>query len=212
MDAAAPVARVQRARETGPVAGEEQRTCNTTTRAMRRLYLLRAARRSYFGEAQSTEPSRFLEDIPVNLTSNSGAAGGRISSGRSSQQRRPSWDDDYNQDTSYGRDTGRVFGSGKPQANRAASTAPPRPSPVSNTSSQTVPSPARNSAPSTPPSDAKPAVQQFKAGDTVRHNTFGEGVVLKSEMIQGTEFVDVQFHGKHGKKRLSMDFAKLEKI
>jgi DNA helicase-2/ATP-dependent DNA helicase PcrA len=46
----------------------------------------------------------------------------------------------------------------------------------------------------------------------VRHATFGEGIVLKSEMEQQTEFVEVQFAGKHGKKRLSLDFARLEKI
>ncbi len=59
---------------------------------------------------------------------------------------------------------------------------------------------------------AKPKGQQFKPGDRVRHDKFGEGVILKSEMVQDTEFVDVQFQGKHGKKRLSMDFANLEKI
>ncbi len=37
-------------------------------------------------------------------------------------------------------------------------------------------------------------------------------VILKSEMERGTEFVEVQFGGKYGKKRLSMDFAKLEKL
>jgi len=31
-------------------------------------------------------------------------------------------------------------------------------------------------------------------------------------MEQNTEFVEVQFEGKVGKKRLSMDFAKLEKL
>jgi len=31
-------------------------------------------------------------------------------------------------------------------------------------------------------------------------------------MEEDTEFVDVQFQGKHGKKRLSMDFAKLENL
>src|SRR5216684_7271256 len=35
------------------------------TRAMYRLYLVRAYRRSIFGESQATEPSRFLEDIPL---------------------------------------------------------------------------------------------------------------------------------------------------
>ena len=53
---------------------------------------------------------------------------------------------------------------------------------------------------------------QYKAGDKVRHDKFGEGVVLKSEMVNDTEFLDVQFAGKYGKKRLSMDFANLEKL
>ncbi len=65
----------------------------------------------------------------------------------------------------------------------------------------------------TPPSQpAKPKEQQYKPGDRVRHDKFGEGIILKSEMEQNTEFVEVQFQGKAGKKRLSMDFAKLEKI
>jgi DNA helicase-2/ATP-dependent DNA helicase PcrA len=46
----------------------------------------------------------------------------------------------------------------------------------------------------------------------VRHASFGEGIVLKSEMEEQTEFVEIQFQGKHGKKRLSMDFARLEKL
>jgi DNA helicase-2/ATP-dependent DNA helicase PcrA len=58
----------------------------------------------------------------------------------------------------------------------------------------------------------QPKEQQYKAGERVTHAIFGEGIVLKSEMEQQTEFVEVQFQGKHGKKRLSMDFAKLEKI
>src|SRR5258706_10567043 len=39
------------------------------TRAMRRLYLVRAYRRSFFGETHITEPSRFLEDIRIHLLS-----------------------------------------------------------------------------------------------------------------------------------------------
>ena len=37
------------------------------TRAMRRLYLVRAARRAVFGDYRDTEPSRFLEDLPHSL-------------------------------------------------------------------------------------------------------------------------------------------------
>src|SRR5579863_6006281 len=172
------------------------------TRAMRRLYLLRAYRRSYFGDVQATEPSRFLDDIPLNLVSNSGSAGGRSSGGpRSSASRRPGWDDDFNQDSRSGRDSGRVFGSGKPQTNTRATQWTPPPRPASNTlpgspsslspspRSSTPPGASSARTPASPPPAAKPAGQQFKPGDQVRLNAFGEGIILKSEMMQDTEFV-----------------------
>jgi len=43
------------------------------TRAMRRLYLVRAARRAVFGEVVETAPSRFLADIPADLLQKKGA-------------------------------------------------------------------------------------------------------------------------------------------
>src|SRR5437588_8414440 len=83
------------------------------TRAMRRLYLVRAYRRSLFGESMPTEPSRFLADIPGELVANSGGAGGtRSSKGSRSNRRRDSGDDnDYNQDMEG--ESGRVVGSGR---------------------------------------------------------------------------------------------------
>jgi len=186
------------------------------TRAMRRLYLVRAYRRSYFGETQVTEPSRFLEDIPVELVKSEGGAGSTRQSGgsRATVRRRSSLDDDYNQDSSSARETGRVFGSGKPPVSSQAPQWTPRtsskPASLPQKSSNNVTPPLSSS--NVPSMPAKPKGQQFKPGDRVRHDKFGEGVILKSEMVQDTEFVDVQFQGKHGKKRLSMDFANLEKI
>ena len=185
------------------------------TRAMRRLYLIRAYRRSYFGESQVTEPSRFLEDIPLHLVSKQGATSSHTSGNlRSSVSRRSSWGDEYNynQDTRTSRETGRVFGSGKPQVsslkpqNAARST-----SNISPASPKIVHS-QQNNLEGTPSTPSKPQSQQYNPGDRVRHDKFGEGIILKSEMEQNTEFVEVQFQGKHGKKRLSLDFAKLEKI
>ncbi len=47
---------------------EERRLCYVgITRAMSRLYLTSAARRRVFGEYQSSQPSRFLEEIPADL-------------------------------------------------------------------------------------------------------------------------------------------------
>jgi len=187
------------------------------TRAMRRLYLVRAYRRSFFGESHSTEPSRFLEDIPLELVSSPGVntrePGGVRSNTATRNNRRNTWDeDDYNQDTRASRDSGRTFGSGKP-GNTSGNTAPPKwtPRPGSHSSSTVPPAgpPPQKASPPTPP---KPKGQQYKPGDKVRHNIFGGGIVLKSEMEQDTEFVEVQFEGKIGKKRLSMDFAKLEKL
>jgi DNA helicase-2/ATP-dependent DNA helicase PcrA len=185
------------------------------TRAMRRLYLIRAFRRSYFGESQVTEPSRFLEDIPLNLISNQGAAGSRSSgSSRTNVPRRSSWGDEYNydQDTRTSRETGRVFGSGKPQVSSLKPRSAARPlSNTTPTSPKIAPS-QKNNPSRTPPVPSKPKSQQYKPGERVRHDKFGEGIILKSEMEQNTEFVEVQFQGKHGKKRLSLDFAKLEKL
>lgn len=186
------------------------------TRAMRRLYLVRAKRRSFFGETQATLPSRFLDDIPPELIS--GHYTGRVNSGNSG--RRANWDEDYNQDVYSHGEEGRVYGSGRastPQWNSRPQTPPRAPakpptynSGVGGSSEKRPTLPPRTLPSSMPP--AKSKEQQYKPGERVRHATFGEGIVLKSEMEQQTEFVEVQFQGKHGKKRLSMDFAKLEKL
>ena len=47
---------------------EERRLCYVgITRAQRRLVLTSAARRRVFGDYQSTEPSRFIDEIPAEL-------------------------------------------------------------------------------------------------------------------------------------------------
>jgi DNA helicase II / ATP-dependent DNA helicase PcrA len=184
------------------------------TRAMRRLYLVRAARRSIFGETQITEPSRFLNDIPGHLLhkknreTNTSAGTGRHS------RHQHDWNED-NQDTYDGPERGRVFGRGTSFT------------PSSSPSRESDPNASRLTNPQGgfgfPPPPAKgpvgpqsrkllPKGQQFTPGDRVRHDRFGEGVILKSEMEGCTEFVEVQFTGNVGKKRLSMDFAHLEKI
>ena len=195
------------------------------TRAMKRLYLVRASRRSLFGETQYTEPSRFLSDIPKKLIDPVSGNNPRSGSGLSATSdaraaRRPIWDDDYNQDV-YEQEGGRVFGSGKGSTSGKGTSSNQG---IKNQGgmNQSGLNQARTS-PTVPPSfssksfsqqaqPVKPKEQQFKPGDRVHHNLFGDGIILSSMMESGTEFVEVQFHGKHGKKRLSMDFARLEKL
>jgi DNA helicase-2/ATP-dependent DNA helicase PcrA len=61
---------------------------------------------------------------------------------------------------------------------------------------------------------AKPGIQaRFRMGMRVRHATFGEGIVVKSELQGTTEEVTVIFEGVGvGMKRLDAALAKLEII
>jgi hypothetical protein len=52
----------------------------------------------------------------------------------------------------------------------------------------------------------------FKAGIKVRHARFGEGIVQRCELVAETMFVEVQFKADTDKKRLSMDFDRLERV
>ncbi|MFQ5857170.1 MAG: UvrD-helicase domain-containing protein [Anaerolineae bacterium] len=52
---------------------------------------------------------------------------------------------------------------------------------------------------------------EFRAGDRVRHHTFGEGVVVESRLSHGDEEVEIAFVGQ-GVKKLLASLAKLEKL
>jgi DNA helicase-2/ATP-dependent DNA helicase PcrA len=177
------------------------------TRAMRYLYLVRARRRSIFGETQYTEASRFLEDIPDDLLATKSPTSSTKTSSRRATARQQ--DDDFNQDPYGVQEGGRVFGRGTPAQHlpKAPNRLPPTPR-----SDSSSPSAARGKQNISSWETKKKKEPQFKAGDRVRHNIFGVGVILKSEMEGNTEFVEAQFQGEYGKKRLSMDFAKLEKL
>ncbi|MDH7474791.1 MAG: UvrD-helicase domain-containing protein [Anaerolineae bacterium] len=70
----------------------------------------------------------------------------------------------------------------------------------------------RNEARFTPlPPAATPPAGQFRAGERVRHATFGDGIVIESRLRDEDEEVIVAFEGK-GIKRLLVSFAGLEKL
>jgi len=53
--------------------------------------------------------------------------------------------------------------------------------------------------------------QNYHAGLKVRHAKFGNGIVVRSDLINGDENVTVAFDG-FGVKKLSVAFAPLEKV
>ncbi|MGZ3678615.1 MAG: ATP-dependent helicase, partial [Ktedonobacterales bacterium] len=176
------------------------------TRAMRRLYLTRAFRRSFYGgNSVFQEASRFLEEIPAILISatrqrvRTGAPAVGVSSGRSGGN-------------------GSLWGS---QGGSSRSTSPSgsrfTPSqPATRTPVGTQPA-GRFSAPDfdtpAPTTSTTPAAQDVKLqpGDRVMHRLFGDGTVLKVSEERGSTTVEVLFKTA-GKKTLDLSFANLTKI
>jgi DNA helicase II / ATP-dependent DNA helicase PcrA len=62
--------------------------------------------------------------------------------------------------------------------------------------------------------DERPFVagDSFKPGDHVRHERFGEGIVVSCEPSGGDFQVVVAFQGEAGIKKLLLSFAPLEKV
>ena len=201
------------------------------TRARKRLFLTYAATRRTYGSTSANPRSRFLNEIPFEDIEFSGIGsagfegtgwekrgdrrgtfgsgmgsdmyGGKVfgshtrSTGGSGSRGGSSFDDFFG-GSSYGTerhrgvspDAGRVastFGSGAPRAKKPSSK-------VSPTVERKV--------------DRASASQDFAAGDTVSHKTFGTGTVLS---VAG-DMIEVQFEKTGQTKKLMKGFAPIVKL
>ena len=151
---------------------EERRLCYVgLTRAHSRLYLMRAFRRGFRGNFAPSVPSRFLVDIPSELTLVTGSNVGGIS------------------DRSIENKSDRT---GKPSA-------------TNNKIVKRQKMPPRSSTRTVRDTD-------LKAGDKVRHEVFGEGVVVVVKAIPSDFEVTVAFKDGLGIKKLLLQFAPIEKM
>lgn len=173
------------------------------TRAMRRLYLTRAFRRSFYGgNSVFQEASRFLEEIPPVLITatrqrvRTGAPEVGVSTGRTGNGNSSLWGN-QNGNSRSSLPAGSRFTSPQP-ATRTQPTAPLS-SPAYETPVLSTPAP--------------PITQDVKLqpGDRVMHRLFGDGTVLKVSEERGSTTVDVLFKTA-GKKTLDLSFANLTKI
>jgi superfamily I DNA/RNA helicase len=167
------------------------------TRAMRKLYLIRAFRRTFYGgNSNLQEPSRFLGDIPAKLMHSDfkPSAGGL----KTSATPAPSHGSASRTPTRPGAGT-----SPAPYVPRGQRGIPPaipaRPLPPEDDVAQAEPAPP-------PATDRAP-----RPGDTVRHRIYGKGLVLKVIAERDTTTVEVLFERTNiGKKTLDLSFARLE--
>jgi DNA helicase-2/ATP-dependent DNA helicase PcrA len=157
------------------------------TRAKDRLYLFNAFRRTFFGMSEPAIPSRFLDDIPLHLTSGDTAGQRR----EQTKQKASSWQWDA---------TPSSFTRTVRQPEKR-----PRSRPVSSSNQR-----ARSQPPPKPASPPPPRTQ-FQTGQKVRHAKFGEGIVIESKSTGNDEEVTIAFRNE-GIKKLAASFANLETV
>lgn len=162
---------------------EERRLCYVgITRARAKLVLTNAARRRVFGEYQSCEPSRFIEEIPPDLM--------RTELSYSSPyraQQRGGWESRPNP---YGRYGGRS-GSGASSGN--------------------TPAREQTAVYSYEDEDQSATSMTFRTGAKVRHAQFGVGTVISAEALDEDVKLVVRFTSV-GQKTLRARYAKLELV
>jgi DNA helicase-2/ATP-dependent DNA helicase PcrA len=162
------------------------------TRAMRRLYLVRAYRRSFYGGASFQEASRFLDEIPgelLRLTHERPPRGGVLPSTGETRMRpvTPAW-------------------SQQPSASAPQLLTPSQQAAIARVRRESMP----ESMPEPVVVAPEPATN-FEPGDKVMHRLFGRGLVLKVEASSGATIVDVLFDTA-GRKTLDAAYARLERL
>ena len=168
------------------------------TRAMDRLYLVHARARSLWGASQYNLPSRFLDEIPADLTERQAIGGRSGSGGRDGWGGGPgggSWGGGSG--GGYARDAG---GWGGRQGRRGD---------VDDESGDALGSGRRFTGLEKKELDEEVVEQFFTAGDRVLHATLGEGTVLA---MQGGGIVVVRFENDGSERRLMASVAPLRKL
>jgi DNA helicase-2/ATP-dependent DNA helicase PcrA len=180
---------------TEPTEMEEERRLAYVgiTRAMRRLFLTHAWSRMLFGSTQYNPPSRFLDEIPVELVDQQGNVSGRNSYGRQSYRQRDTRG--YDDPPPYRR-AGR---GADPAASRAAS----------DEHRDRVVEAALRSGKAAQPSNSHDL--GLRVGDDVEHPAFGEGVIIDISGSGDRAEAVINFAGV-GQKHLSLAWAPLKKL
>ena len=151
------------------------------TRAKEKLYLLHARQRMLYGTTNRNNPSRFLRELPTDVIEDRTVQNTGFSFGSAN----------------YG---GSTFGSPKKPHKYSTAT------PIGSAKQSSSASHQFGQVSSKPVNHAS-----YNVGDTVRHKSFGTGVVLSTQPMGGDVLLEVAFD-KAGTKKLMANFAKLEKM
>ncbi|MBA3513591.1 MAG: UvrD-helicase domain-containing protein [Pyrinomonadaceae bacterium] len=195
---------------------EERRLCYVAmTRAERYLYVTHAMKRRVYGEELASEPSQFLNEMPVELLEDLSLGNSWLSFARGSSTIEYEKGEYRKERKKF---TGKTYDSvdsiaeffkqrnqqmGRPTSEtRRATTVKRHASPGSR-------APASSSPPSI--TDTHPTnSSEFSPGSYVRHVKYGRGLVLRREGVGDSLKLTVTFPG-YGQKKLVQKYAGLEK-
>lgn len=189
---------------------EERRLCYVgITRAREKLYMLHTQQRTVFGRTQSSMRSRFIKELPIEVTNLQAldkpqTGGGRFINGKT------------NPLSPFSKNPVNKQGFGKSDTTNTVFEKP-----GFKKTEFTQPQVDRPTMPKTPNRGVMPNIgkkienlpkvtQEFFAGDVVKHKMFGEGTITKVDTTEDDVFVTINFN-KGMSKKLSVRFAKLQK-
>ena len=195
---------------------EERRLCYVAmTRAERFLYVTHAIKRRVYGEELASEPSQFLNEMPLELIEDLTRGNSWLSFARGSSSLKAEQDDKVlksHRDTkARARYSGKTYDSAESIAeffrNRAAQmpggmVEPKKGSPRGNSTGA--------SRLETRNPKLETAIADFSPGSYVRHAKYGRGLVLRREGVGDSLKLTVSFPG-YGQKKLVQKYAGLEK-
>jgi DNA helicase-2/ATP-dependent DNA helicase PcrA len=202
---------------------EERRLCYVAiTRAERNLYLTHAMKRRMFGEESATEPSRFLNEMPLDLiddlslgpswlkfrASPGDYAGAVDSTGFPDDSLLPQFPSRGSAIKRTSNYTGKIYNSAESVReffNKRTSGASARSR--STGGGRAV---AANAGNRTTPVQTQYDEDEFKTGMRVRHAKYGKGVIVRCEGVGDDAKLTVNFPG-FGHKKFVAKYAALEK-
>ena len=215
---------------------EERRLCYVAmTRAERFLYVIHAMKRRVYGEELASEPSQFLNEMPLELMEDLSRGNSWLSFARGSTQidyehgeyRRGQAASAGDSQSGYRKEKGKYAGKTYDSVDSIAEFFKQRATQLGNTSGsfqRQVQSPKskvqspkpphsklEGSTPGSPSSvSGPPSSSDFVPGSYVRHAKYGRGLVLRREGVGDSLKLTVTFPG-FGQKKLIEKYAGLER-
>jgi DNA helicase-2/ATP-dependent DNA helicase PcrA len=187
---------------------EERRLCYVAmTRAEKFLYVTHAVKRRVYGEELASEPSQFLNEMPLDLVEDLSLTNSWLSFATGSSAKGFQYDEPRRDKKKF---TGKTYDSAESIAEFFKQRNRQMGQPNSSSNSFNARSGRTEFRKPEPASNSSEFASDFIPGSYVRHAKYGRGLVLRREGVGDSTKLTVSFPG-YGQKKLVQKYAGLEK-